>query len=84
MTTDTISRYYEAEATCIHCGRLGGLVRSLRPAMVVGSLFVPAGGGEASGIKALARGGQATRRRGRGPVGEAGFLGLTVSHGERA
>ena len=54
MTTDTISRFYEAEATCIHCGRLGGLVRSIRPAMVAGSLFVPAGGGQATRIRALA------------------------------
>ncbi len=54
MTTDTISRFYEAEAKCIHCGRVGGLVRSTRPAVVVGSLFVPVGGAKATRIKALA------------------------------
>ena len=54
MTTDTISRFYEAEAKCMHCGRLGGLMRSARPATLAGAVFAPAGGGRTARIDSLA------------------------------
>ena len=54
MTTDTISRFYEAEAKCMHCGRLGGLMRSARATTLSGALFAPAGGGRIARIGSLA------------------------------
>jgi hypothetical protein len=54
MTTDSISRYYEAEATCMHCGRIGGVLRSLRPGSTDGALFVPVGSTQVARIGSIA------------------------------
>jgi len=54
MTTDTISRFYEAEAGCMHCGRIAGLLRSRRPTSTDGALFLGAGGAAAIRIGSLA------------------------------
>ena len=54
MVTDSISRFYEAEATCMHCGRVGGVLRSVRLGPAAGALFVPADGGPAAKVGSLA------------------------------
>ena len=54
MTRDTLTRFYEAEAKCIHCARRGGIVRSSRPALTAGTLFIPAGDGQPTRLRSLA------------------------------
>ena len=54
MSADTLTRFYEAEATCIHCGRVAGRLRSTRPSAVAGALFLPADGAAGATIRSLA------------------------------
>ena len=54
MTADSISRYYEAEAACMHCGRIGGVLRSRRPGSTDRALFVPVGSTQGARIDSLA------------------------------
>jgi hypothetical protein len=51
---DSIVRYFEAEAACLHCGRPAGVLRSPGPVQRRGALFVPAGGGPAAPVRSLA------------------------------